>query len=88
MLNSIGSKRSFPASILEKSRISSMMASSDSADALTMFRYSRCSRFSSVSRASSVMPRMRQEGTIPLQKDRSGAICVGVMAHRRAHIYM
>ena len=38
--------RAFPASILEKSRMSLMTVSSESADVLTMLRYSRCSAVS------------------------------------------
>ena len=56
-LNSIGSMSSLPAPILEYSRMSLMMASSESADILSMFRSSRCSAVRSVSNNNSAMPR-------------------------------
>jgi len=56
-LNSIGSSSTLPASILEKSRMSLMMASSESAEARAVSMSSRCSGVSTVSRASSVIPR-------------------------------
>ena len=52
----IGSRLSLPASILEKSRMSLRIARRESADDLTVCRYSNCSGFNCVSRASSVMP--------------------------------
>ena len=52
------SRSSRPASIFEKSRMSLMIPSKDSADDRTISRYSRCSGLSSVSSASSVMPRI------------------------------
>ena len=52
------SSSSLPASILEKSRMSLRIDSSESADDLTMFWYSRCSAVRSVLSSSSVMPRM------------------------------
>ena len=52
------SRLSLPASILEKSRMSLMTVSSESAELLTRPRYSRWRGESSVSRASSVMPMM------------------------------
>ena len=57
-LNGMCSKSSRPASILEKSRISSISVSSASDDCFTSDRYSRCSALRSVSSASSVMPMM------------------------------
>ena len=54
----IGSRSSFPASIFEKSRISLITVRSESADDLTNCRYSCCSASRSVSRASSVIPRI------------------------------
>ena len=47
-----------PASIFEKSRMSSMMTSSDSADARIVCSWSRCGDGSGASSASSAMPRM------------------------------
>ena len=55
-LKSMDSNSSLPASILEKSRISLIRVSKESAEIFTMVRYSRCSELSSVSRARSVMP--------------------------------
>ena len=48
-LNSMGSRLSLPTSIFEKSRMSLMTVSSESAEYLTAFRYSRCDGSSSVS---------------------------------------
>ncbi|MBZ5652384.1 MAG: MASE1 domain-containing protein [Acidobacteriia bacterium] len=48
----------FPASILEKSRISLITDNRDSAEFFTISRYSRCSRVSLVPSASSVIPMM------------------------------
>ena len=56
--NGIGSSSSLPASILEKSKMSLIKVSSESADDFTRVRYSCCSGSKSVSRASSVMPMM------------------------------
>ena len=56
--NGAGSSSSRPDSIFEKSRMSSMMASSASAECCTMSRYSRCSTVSVVSSARFVMPMM------------------------------
>ena len=56
------SSGSLPASILEKSRMSSRTPSNVSADVLTMFKYSPCSGVSSVPRASSVIPMSRSSG--------------------------
>ena len=50
------SNSSLPASTLEKSRISLISASSDSAESLTMPRYSRCTGLSSVPNKSSDIP--------------------------------
>src|SRR5260370_891504 len=49
---------SLPASILLKSRMSFRIVNNESADVLTVCKYSRCSALNSVSRANSVMPRM------------------------------
>ena len=54
----IASSSSLRDSIFEKSRMSLRIASSDSADDLTVVRQSRCSAVSSLSSASSVMPMM------------------------------
>ena len=56
--NGIDSSSSFRDSIFEKSRMSLRMASSESADDLTVIRQSRCCSFGSLSSASSVMPMM------------------------------
>src|SRR2546426_8403034 len=50
------SRSSFPASILEKSRMSLITVNKELAETFTVPRYSRCSAVSSVSRARSVMP--------------------------------
>jgi hypothetical protein len=57
-LNGATSSSILPASIFEKSRMSLMIVSSDSADWCVAFKYERCSSVMSVSRASSVMPMM------------------------------
>ena len=59
---STDSRSSLPASILEKSRISLITVSKESADTFTVSRHSLCPRFSSVSRAKSVMPMMPFSG--------------------------
>ncbi len=57
-LKSIVSRSNLPASILEKSRMSFNSRISESAEALTVSRYSRCCGSSFVLSTSSVMPRM------------------------------
>ncbi len=59
---SSSSKSTLPASILEKSRMSLITFSKESADNFTVSKYSRCSRVSSVSSVRSVIPMMPLSG--------------------------